>query len=114
VLVLPRCAGLQRILHCAASCEKSSGEPDADHNDQRGNGEAERYWCNVRSGSHLVLCRNRKILQQPEPRARWRLTTLVIEDVSRDPNRRAETTSVASAGVTRTTRKARRRSSYHT
>src|SRR5215469_3736447 len=53
-----------------------------------------------------------KMLKQPEPGGRWRFTVLRLQDVARDPAWRSETASAASAGVTRTTREARRRSAY--
>ncbi|MBO0739543.1 MAG: hypothetical protein J2P48_23885 [Alphaproteobacteria bacterium] len=73
-----------------------------------GNGGAQRYWRNARDHSRLALCRNGQLLRQRQPGGRWWITTLLLDDVSRDPAWRGETTTVASAGITRTTREARR------
>jgi len=75
------------------------------------NGGVERYWRNARDHSRLALCRNGRLLRQRQPGTRWWITTLLLEDVARDPAWRSEATSAASAGVTRTTREARRRDS---
>ncbi|MBO0738445.1 MAG: hypothetical protein J2P48_18035 [Alphaproteobacteria bacterium] len=72
-----------------------------------GNGGARQLWRNTSNRSRLALCRNGKMLKQPAPGERWRFTILRSEDIAGDPAWRSETTTVASAGITRTTRQAR-------
>ena len=74
-----------------------------------GNGGARQYWRSTSDRSRLALCRNGKMLKQPAPGGRWRFTILRSEDIAGDPAWRSEPTTVASAGITRTTREARRR-----
>ena len=56
-----------------------------------------------------ALCHNGKMLKQPAPGGRWRFTILRTEEIAGDPAGRRETTTVASAGITRTTRDAWRK-----
>lgn len=72
------------------------------------NGGAERYWHNSIDGTRLVLCRNGKLLLQARRSAPWHFTRLRLPDVAAEPAWRTDTRAAASAGVTWTSRRARR------
>lgn len=70
------------------------------------NGGAERFWKHEPTGTRAVLCRNGKLLIH---RGRWRRPRETTrEEIERDPAWQTDTSTTARAGVTRTTRAARR------
>jgi hypothetical protein len=51
-----------------------------------GNGGVERYWRSTSDRSRLALCRNGKMLEQPEPGGRWTSPPIGRATASRGPS----------------------------